>query len=144
MAAIIQPRLLRGLGAGGGVMTGGGVNGCKLPQSGQGGKPWYCLCQCQTSFPNPQLKTPASALFAGSAARLGSKAAKSRSDAMTIAQPFMAGVKRPSNEKVPRGTAERFFRPGRDLMVAVCKHPSHEWLGYFQRSASCPNSQRVE
>ena len=41
-------------------------------------------------------------------------------------------VKRQPNEKVPRGTAERFFRPGWDLMVAVRKHPSHEWLGYFQ------------
>jgi hypothetical protein len=47
-------------------------------------------------------------------------------------------VKRQPNEKVPRGTAENWwpsaktFRPGWDLMVAVRKHPSHEWLGYFQ------------
>jgi len=35
---------------------------------------------------------------------------------------------------VPSGTAELrgFFRPIRDFVVVVRKHPSHEWLGYFR------------
>ena len=41
-------------------------------------------------------------------------------------------VKRPPNEKVPRGTAEKFFRPCRDFGRLRATSPSHEWLGYFQ------------
>jgi len=41
-------------------------------------------------------------------------------------------VRRQQNEKVPRGTAERFFRPGAGLWKITGTSPSHEWLGYFQ------------
>ena len=37
---------------------------------------------------------------------------------------------------VPAGTAETFFRPGRDLMVAGRKHLSLERLGYFHNPAA--------
>jgi len=53
-------------------------------------------------------------------------------------------VRRQSNGKVPRGTAENLFRPCRDFGRLGASSPSHKWLGYCQRSASCPNSQRVE
>ena len=43
-------------------------------------------------------------------------------------------VKRQSNVKVPRGTAERFFRPWRDFGRCRATSPSHEWLGYFQEN----------
>ena len=49
------------------------------------------------------------------------KAAKLQRDAMTIAQPFMAGSSRQQNEKVPRGTAEKRVAVA---MVAVRKHLS--------------------
>jgi hypothetical protein len=68
----------------------------------------------------------------------GAKAAKARSDAMTIAQPFMAGYRVNQMNKSREGRQKN--------VVAVRKHlssltgletfpnrePSHEWLGYFQ------------
>ena len=35
---------------------------------------------------------------------------------------------------VPQGTAERFFRPGRDFGNLRDTSPSHEWLGYYQEN----------
>jgi len=40
--------------------------------------------------------------------------------------------KRQPNGKVPRGTAERFFRPRWDFGKLRASSPSHKWLGYFQ------------
>ena len=76
------------------------------------------------------------------------KAAKSQRDAMTIAQPFMAGsgvnqVKksREGRQKNRVGCPQWWpcastFRPWRDFGRWRASSPSHEWLGYFQRRRS--------
>jgi hypothetical protein len=44
METIIQPRLLRGLAGGGGVMTGGGANGGGTALGGKGGVSMSIMC----------------------------------------------------------------------------------------------------
>jgi hypothetical protein len=60
------------------------------------------------------------------------KAEKSRSDAMTIAQPFMAGYRVNQMEKSREGRQKNSFVPGRDFGKLPATSPSHKWLGYFQ------------
>jgi hypothetical protein len=72
------------------------------------------------------------------------KAAKSQRDAMTIAQPFMAGSgvnkmkkSREGRQKNRVGCPQWWpcastFRPWRDFGRLRASSPSHKWLGYFQ------------
>jgi hypothetical protein len=72
------------------------------------------------------------------------KAAKSQRDAMTIAQPFMAGSGVNKMKKSREGRQKNrvgcphwwlsasTFRPWRDFGRWRATSPSHEWLGYFQ------------
>ena len=62
----------------------------------------------------------------------GAKAAKSRSGAMTIAQPFMAGYRVNQMKKSREGRQNGSFVPGRDFGKLLATSPSHKWLGYFQ------------
>ena len=59
------------------------------------------------------------------------KAAKSRSDAMTIAQPFMAGY-RVNKMKSPTRDGRKILSSLTGLGTFPNREPSHKWLGYFQ------------